>query len=152
MLVLRQIGLLTIREFGINRMLLIYILSGMGGFLLSYLAGVSFTIGASAAICGLIGAMIYFGKVRGGVYGNLVYRQIGGWAIGLLIIGFLPGINNWGHAGGFLTGVGLALLMGYQEKRRETYGHKALAGICVLVTAAILVWSAGFGVFYTYLS
>jgi len=113
---------------------------------------VSFRCGASAAICGRSGAMICFGKGRGGVYGNLVYRQIGGWAIGLLIIGFLPGINNWGHAGGFLTGIGLAFLLGYQEKRRETYGHKALAGICVLVTAAVLAWSAGFGVFYTYLS
>lgn len=150
MLVLRQLGYLTIREFGTYRMLTIYLLSGAGGFLLSYLAGVAFTIGASAAVCGLIGALIYFGKARGGEYGNLVYRQIGGWAVGLLIIGLLPGINNWGHAGGFLTGLGLAFLMGYQERRRETFGHKAVAGICVLVTAAVLVWSAGFGVFYTF--
>jgi rhomboid protease GluP len=152
MLVLRQIAFLTIREFGIYRMLIIYLLSGAGGFLLSYLAGVSFTIGASAAVCGLIGAMIYFGKARGGVYGNLVYRQIGGWAIGLLIIGFMPGINNWGHAGGFLTGLGLAFLLGYHEKRRETFGHKAIAGICVLATVVVLIGSAGFGVFYTFLS
>ncbi len=151
MLVLRQIAFLTIREFGIYRMLIIYLLSGAGGFLLSYMAGVPFTIGASAAVCGLIGAMIYFGKSRGGVYGNLVYRQIGGWAIGLLIIGFMPGINNWGHAGGFLTGLGLAFLLGYHEKRRETFGHKAIAGICVLVTVVVLIGSAGFGVFYTFL-
>lgn len=150
MLVLRQIGYLTIREFGTYRMLTIYLLSGVGGFLLSYLAGVAFTIGASAAVCGLIGALIYFGKSRGGVYGNLVYRQIGGWVVGLLLIGLMPGINNWGHAGGFLTGMGLAFLMGYQERRPETFGHKAAAGLCTLATVAVLAAAAGFGVLYTF--
>ena len=149
MIVLYQLGPLTIREFGTYRMLIIYLLSGIGGFFLSYLAGVPFTIGASAAICGLIGALIYFGKSRGGVYGNMVYRQIGGWAIGLIIIGFLPGINNWGHAGGFLTGLGLAFLLGYQERRPETFAHKAIAGFGTLATAAVLVTTAGFAVFYT---
>jgi rhomboid protease GluP len=149
MLVLRQLGQLTITEFGIYRMLIIYLTSGVGGFYLSYLAGVPFTIGASAAVCGLIGALIYFGKARGGVYGNMVYRQIGGWAIGLIIIGFLPGINNWGHAGGFLTGIGVAFLVGYQERRPETFAHKAIAGVGTLVTLAVLAASAGFAVFYT---
>ncbi len=151
MLVLRQIGLLAIREFGTHRMLIIYTLSGAGGFWVSYVAGVPFTIGASAAVCGLIGAVLYFGKSRGGVYGNLVYRQIGGWAVGLLIIGFLPGINNWGHGGGFLFGLLLAYLLGYQERRPERFGHKAVAGICALVTLIVLSGSALFGVFYTYL-
>jgi len=150
MLVLRQIGMLTIREFGIYRMLILYLLSGVGGFLLSYLAGVPFTIGASAAVCGLIGALIYFGKARGGVYGNMVYRQIGGWAVGLLIIGLMPGINNWGHAGGFLTGIGLAFLLGYQERRPETFTHKAVAGLCALGTLVVLGGAAGFGTFYTF--
>jgi rhomboid protease GluP len=149
MLVLRQIGLLTIQEFGIYRMMIIYLLSGIGGFFLSYLAGVSFTIGASAAVCGLIGALIYFGKSRGGVYGNAVYRQIGGWAIGLLIIGLMPGINNWGHAGGFLSGIGLAFLLGYRERNPENFAHKAIAGICTLATVIALAASAGFGIFYT---
>ena len=134
----------------IYRMLILYLLSGVGGFLLSYLAGVPFTIGASAAVCGLIGALIYFGKARGGVYGNMVYRQIGGWAVGLLIIGLMPGINNWGHAGGFLTGIGLAFLLGYQERRPETFTHKAVAGICALGTLVVLGGAAGFGTFYTF--
>jgi len=150
MLVLRQIGMLTIREFGIYRMVILYLLSGVGGFLLSYLAGVPFTIGASAAVCGLIGALISFGKARGGVYGNMVYRQIGGWAVGLLSIGLMPGINNWGHAGGFLTGSGLAFLLGYQERRPETFTHKAVAGLCALGTLVVLGGAAGFGTFYTF--
>ena len=138
MLVLRHIGLLAGREFGAGRMFVIYTLSGICGFAVSYLAGVAFTIGASAAVCGLIGAMIYYGKSRGGVYGNLIYRQIGGWAIGLLLIGLLPGINNWGHGGGFVAGLGLAWLLGYQEQRRESFQHRALAGVCALATTLSL--------------
>ena len=42
--------------------------------------------------------------------------------------------------------------MGYQERQREAFAHKAVAGILALITAAVLSWSAGFGVFYTFFS
>jgi rhomboid protease GluP len=148
MLVLRQIGGLAAREYGAYRMFAIYTLSGVCGFGVSYLAGVRFTIGASAAVCGLIGAMVYFGRDRGGAYGNFIYRQIGGWAIGLLIIGFLPGINNWGHGGGFVAGWGLAMLLGYQDKTRENFFHKALAGVCALATVLTLAIMIMHAVYY----
>ncbi len=96
MMALWQIGPLILQEYGSYRMFSIFTLSGVGGYLASYWAGVPFTIGASAAICGLIGAALYFGKSRGGHFGQLVYRQVGGWAIGIFAFGFLiPGINNW---------------------------------------------------------
>ncbi len=148
MLVLRQIGGLTAREYGPYRMFAIYTFSGVIGFAVSYLAGVALTIGASAAVCGLIGAMVYFGRDRGGAYGNFIYHQIGGWAVGLFIIGFLPGINNWGHGGGFVAGWGLAMLLGYQEKIRENLYHKALAGICALATVVTLAVMVLYGLFY----
>jgi rhomboid protease GluP len=95
-----QIAPLVSREYGVYRMFIIYTLSGIIGFRISYLAGVAFTIGASAAICGLIGAAIYYGKSRGGTYGQAIYRQIGGWALGIMLFGFVvPGINNWGARG-----------------------------------------------------
>ncbi len=148
MLVLRQIGGLAAREYGPYRMFAIYSLSGVAGFGVSYLAGVPLTIGASAAVCGLIGAMVYFGRDRGGAYGNFIYRQIGGWAVGLFIIGFLPGINNWGHGGGFVAGWGLAMLLGYQDKGRENLFHKTMAGACALVTVATLTAMTLFALFY----
>ena len=150
MLVLRQIGGLAAREYGPYRMFAIYTISGVIGFWVSYLARVPLTIGASAAVCGLIGAMVYFGRDRGGTYGNYIYRQVGGWAIGLLIIGFLPGINNWGHGGGFVAGWGLAMLLGYQEKIRESLFHKSLAGICALATALTLSIMTLYAVFYVW--
>lgn len=153
MIALRQIGPLVIREYGVYRMLAIYTLGGVGGFALSFFAGVRFTIGASAAVCGLIGAILYYGKSRGGVYGQNLYRQIGGWAISIFVFGLLvPGINNWGHGGGMAAGALLGLLLGYQEKSRESMSHKFLGTGCVVVTAAVLAWSAFSSILYLLLA
>lgn len=142
MLALRQLGPLLIREFGSGRMFVIYTLSGIGGYLLSALMGIRFTIGASAAICGLIGAALYYGKSRGGAYGNAVYGQLSGWALSIFLFGFfIPGINNWGHGGGMLTGALVAWMLGYREKSRDRFSHTLLGMICLAVTGMVLFWS-----------
>ena len=64
MMAFRQLAPLVIREYGVHRMFSIYTIGGIAGFGVSYLAGVRFTIGASAAVCALIGAILYFGKSR----------------------------------------------------------------------------------------
>jgi rhomboid protease GluP len=152
MLAFRQIAALVNREFGPQRMFGIYTLSGVAGFYLSYLAGVAFTIGASAAVCGLIGAAIYYGKSRGGVYGQAVYRQLGGWAIAIFLFGFLvPGINNWGHGGGMIAGALLAFGMGYNEKRPATFLHRLIFFACLAATLLTLVWALGSGIYYRFL-
>ncbi len=130
-------------------MIAIYTLSGIGGYLISAVFGVRLTIGASAAICGLIGAALYYGKSRGGAYGNAVYSQIGGWAVGIFLFGFMvPGINNWGHGGGMLVGALAGFILGYRERSREKIGHKFLSMICIIGTGAVLVWSVVNGVFF----
>lgn len=144
MMALWQIGPLIIQEYGSYRMVSIFTLSGVGGFLASYLAGVAFTLGASAAVCGLIGATLYFGKSRGGHFGQAVYQQVGGWAIGIFLFGFLvPGINNWAHGGGMLCGALTGFLLGYREKNEENFYHRLLGVICVLATLAALIWAVG---------
>lgn len=138
-----QIAPLILQEYGAWRMISLYTLSGVGGYLVSYIAGVPFTLGASASVCGLIGAALYYGKSRGGYYGQMVYQQVGGWALGIFVFGFLfPGINNWAHGGGLFCGVGTAVLLGYQERRRESLWHEILAGICIVATLGALVWAA----------
>jgi len=152
MVAFRQIAHLVLQEYGTYRMLILYTFSGITGFLVSYLAGVSFTIGASAAVCGLIGATLYYGKSRGGVYGQTIFRQIGGWALGLFLFGLLvPGVNNWGHGGGICAGVILGFLLGYQERAREGLFHKILAGVCVALTVLILAWAVVSGIYYRFL-
>jgi rhomboid protease GluP len=151
MLAFRQIAALVNREFGPQRMFSLYTLSGVAGFYLSYLAGVAFTIGASAAVCGLIGAAIYYGKSRGGVYGQAVYRQLGGWAVAIFLFGLIvPGINNWGHGGGMAAGALLAFGMGYNEKRATSFLHRLIFFACLAATLLTLLWALGSGIYYRF--
>ncbi|MBU5637421.1 rhomboid family intramembrane serine protease [Geomonas sp. Red69] len=147
MMALRQIGPWVCAEFGASRMFVIYTVSGLTGYLLSVLAGVPFTIGASAAVCGLIGALFYFGKSRGGNYGQAVSREVSGWLISLVVFGLImPGINNWGHGGGIVGGIVTAKLLGYRERSRETALHRVAALFCLLLTVAVLAFGAWKGV------
>jgi rhomboid protease GluP len=141
MLALSQLGPFVSEEFGFNRFVIIYTLTGAAGFFLSFLAGIPFTIGASASICGLIGAILYYGKSRGGFYGENIYRQAMGWVVGLVIYGLLvPGINNWAHGGGIISGIMLTWFLGYRERGQETIIHKILALVCIIMTSAVLLW------------
>ncbi|TFG35568.1 MAG: rhomboid family intramembrane serine protease [Desulfobacterales bacterium] len=150
---LRQIGHLVIHEYGSYRMFVIYTLGGVAGFFLSFLAGIHFTIGASASVCSLIGAMLYYGKSRGGTYGRNIYSQIGVWAVSIFVFGLIvPGINNWGHGGGMAAGALLAFLLGYQERKRENISHKFLAIGCAALTAMILAWASLNGILYLLLA
>lgn len=149
MSVLRQVLPFVLTEYGFNRMVIIYTLGGAAGFYVSYLAGIPLTIGASANLFALIGAILYYAQSRGGAYGQMIFRSIGGWVLGLFIFGFLfPGINNWAHAGGLGSGIILALLLGYEERTRESTWHKLLANICIILTLLILAWAVLSALYY----
>jgi rhomboid protease GluP len=149
MMALYQIGPLVARLYGTYRFFVIYTVSGVAGFIVSYLTGVYITVGASAALLGLIGAAIYYGKSRGGLFGEAVYKQIGGWAIAIIILGFLiPQINNSAHIGGLVFGAGSAYLLGYNEKKRENAAHRIIAGFCMVSTLLALSWSLIRGVLF----
>ncbi len=151
MTALAQIGPLVLQEYGLYRMVILYTLGGASGFLISFFAGVPFTIGASASICALIGSILYYGKSRGGSYGQALFKQLSGWVIGLGIFGLLiPGINNWGHGGGLAAGIALGFLLGYGEKKQETYVHKLLATACVVITVLILLWATASTFYYLF--
>jgi rhomboid protease GluP len=150
MMALYQLGPFVLHVFGFHRFFSIYILTGIAGFAVSLIFGVDFTIGASASICGLIGAIVYYGKNRGGEFGQAIYKQALGWIVGLIIFGLIfKGINNWAHGGGVISGILLAMLMGYNEKRDETAKQKLLAYVCILVTLGVLIWALLSSVFYT---
>ena len=152
MAALGQLGPFVLREFGFYRFVIIYIATGIVGFFISYLANIPFTIGASGSICGLIGAIIYYGKSRGGLYGHAIYKQAMGWVVGLVIFGLLvTGINNWAHGGGIVSGILLAFLMGYREKSGETIIHQMFAMGCILLTVVILIWTVIAAIYYHFL-
>ncbi len=142
MTALFQIGPFVAREFGTHRMFLIYTLSGAAGFYLSYMAGVMVTIGASASLCGLIGATLFYGKSRGGIYGEAIFKQTSGWVFGLVLFGLLvPNINNWGHGGGLFAGIALAWLLGYNERSKENQVHRFCSIFFMGLTAVIIAWA-----------
>jgi rhomboid protease GluP len=90
----------------------------------------------------MIGAILYYGKSRGGFYGEQIYRQAMGWVVGLVLFGlFFPGINNWAHGGGLVSGIMIAFLAGYQERIRERFIHRFLGAASIFLTAAVLVWA-----------
>lgn len=152
MMALKTVAPLVIKEFGMFRMFSIYTLAGISGFLLSFFGNVYITIGASSGLCGLIGASLYFGKSRGGQWGQLVYKQTSGWVVSLIIIGFLlPNINNWSHAGGVIAGMFFGWLMGYNEKREENYFDLLLAAFFASITLFLLAKSViqGFVLIYS---
>ena len=149
MMALYQLGPFVLREFGFHRFINLYIITGIFGFAASVLFGVPFTIGASASICGLIGAIIYYGKSRGGSYGEAIYKQAMGWVIGLIVFGIIiSGINNWAHGGGLLSGALFAFLMGYNDNKQESAWSKLLAYACILITVGVLIWSAAYSLIY----
>ena len=148
MMALKTVAPLVIKEYGIFRMFSIYTLAGISGFLLSYFGNVYITIGASSGLCGLIGASLFFGKSRGGQWGQLVYKQTSGWVVSLVLIGFLmPNINNWGHAGGLIAGIFFGWIMGYNEKRREHFFDFLLSAFFAALTIFLLAKSVIQGFF-----
>jgi rhomboid protease GluP len=147
MMALSQIAPFVARVYGTNKMFIIYFVTGSIGFVISCLAGVKLTIGASGAICGLIGATLYFGKSRGGFFGDAVYRQTMGWVIGIGVLGLLvPNINNWGHGGGLVSGIAAGWLLGYNGQRPENILHAAAGILLFLITIGLLLWRVMAGI------
>ena len=114
--------------------------------MLSDLAGITFSVGASGAVFGLLGALVFYGRSRGGTFGLTVFRQYGQWALVLLALGFLmPGVNNLAHAGGFAGGYLAGLALGHEERGREPGALRLVAAATVLFTAAcfaLAIWTA----------
>jgi len=132
--------------FGRGRLILIFTVAGVLGFVVSNLVGIYATIGASGAVFGLLGAMVRYGQSRGGTFGTAVFRQYWQWSLIVFVMGFLmPGVNNWGHAGGFFGGYLAALVLGHADRTREGGIVRLAAIIAVAITAlsfGLALWTA----------
>jgi len=132
----RQLAPAVEELFGTARLVVIFTAGGVAGFVLSNVASGVWTIGASGAVFGLLGAMVAYGRTRGGTFGLAVLRQYGQWAVLMFIFGFLmAGVNNWGHAGGFVGGYLAALALGHHEGRTE----RGLDRVAALATGGVTI-------------
>jgi rhomboid protease GluP len=96
------------RHFGHGRFLLLYVLGAFTGNVLSFLLSDGYSVGASTAVFGLIGAEGVFlyqnRELFAGRFGDAIRNIIFIVAINLFF-GLQPGIDNWGHVGGLLGGL-----------------------------------------------
>lgn len=101
------------RLFGKARFLTIYIVGGIMGSLMSYAFSDAASAGASGAIFGLIGCMFYFREKYPDIFRRIFGRSLF-IILGLnLLFGFIqPGIDNFGHIGGFIGGFVSAWVVG----------------------------------------
>ena len=123
--------------FGKVKYLIIYLLSGIAGSILS-LAFNHNTIcaGASGAIFGLLGALLYFGYYYRTYLGATLTRSIIPVIVLNLIIGFTSsGIDNAAHIGGLVGGILIAMAVGVPDKSNN---NNKINGIKTLIASSKL--------------
>ena len=138
---IRQLAPAVGELYGPGRMVIIYTIAGVTGFTTTSLAGqflpfpwplggAPLTVGASASIFGLLGALLYYGR-RGG--SSLIRGQVISWAIGMFMFGFIMrGIDNYAHAGGFVGGYLAGRIL--DPLRPEQVNHIFIAIICLALS------------------
>ena len=124
--------------FGSARFIVLYFVSTVCGFMLSTLWSPALSVGASAGIFGMSGAMIAFGMRHRGAMGEAVRSHYTQWAIYGIVMGLLPGfrVDNAAHIGGLFGGFAIAYFA--EPKAFESWRDsvwKVLAAICLLLTA-----------------
>lgn len=129
--------------YGKIKYIIIYLFSGVMGGLLSMLFETSISAGASGAIFGLLGALLYFGYHYRIYLGTVIKSQIIPVILLNLLLGFmLSGINNAAHIGGLIGGVLISMALGVKYK--STKIDKVNGWILTVVLAAFLVYMGFF--------
>nr|GEW86862.1 rhomboid-like protein 1 [Tanacetum cinerariifolium]GEX06394.1 rhomboid-like protein 1 [Tanacetum cinerariifolium] len=114
MLGLLGVGIRLEQEFGFLRIGLLYIISGLGGSLLSSLfLRKTISVGASGALFGLLGAMLSELLTNWTIYANKLSALTTLILMVLinLMVGILPHVDNFAHIGGFITGFFLGFIL-----------------------------------------
>jgi len=126
--------------FGKTKFILIYLFSGLMGSLLSILLNGNVpSIGASGAIFGLLGSMLYFGYYYRVYLGNTLTSQIVPIILVNLLIGFTTsGIDNFGHIGGLIGGFLITMAFGIDEKSDRQ--SKINGWVFAIVTLLFLIF------------
>lgn len=144
MWVLMDIGPVVEEMYGSARYFFIFVVTGIGGYVLSSLFG-NFSIGASGALLGLIGVLLAMSMGRKSAGMQMLRSQMIRWLIYILVFGLvMRGIDNFAHIGGFITGFALGKLMVSRppvspEERKRAYLLGWGAGLAVVASFAMVV-------------
>jgi len=141
MMWVRDLGPVVADMFGPGRMVIIYTVAGISGFLLSsaafaflphlpFLSGAGFTVGASASVFGFLGALVYYGRRTGS---SITRSEALRYALILGFFGFvMRGVDNFAHAGGFFGGYLAARYL--DPLKPERVDHIFIAVACLAAT------------------
>ncbi len=142
--VLFDLGAQVEESYGTNRMIVVYFVSTVAGFFASTLwSPLALSVGASAGIFGLLGAMIAMGVRHRSALGDHIRGLYTRWAIYGLLFGFLPffQIDNAAHIGGLAAGFGTAYVAGLPRVSSaitETV-WRVISFVCLGITALCFV-------------
>jgi len=154
MLSLRTLAPMAAEFYGPARMIIIYTAGSIAGFLLSSVAARYFpvfpviggreiwwqhmTVGASASLAGLIGAIAYYGRRSGS---TIVRTQAMQWITSMFVYGLLiPIIDNYAHLGGLAGGYLMARIL--DPLKPERGDHIVMAILCLAASVAAILYSA----------
>lgn len=157
MMAVRNIAPAVAHLYGPARTVIVYTVAAVTGFLLSstvgllsiwlfgtilpFVGGAPYTLGASASIMGLVGALWYYGR-RGG--SSFISQQAKGIVASIAVMGFLlPGVDNWAHLGGLAGGYLAARVL--DPLKPERGDHVIVAFACLVLSLASVVASVYYG-------
>lgn len=137
---LYAVGSIVERIYGYLKFIFIYIVAGFMGSLLSFMFTINPSVGASGAIFGLLGALLYFGiefpKLFKTYFGRSILMILGlNLAYGIMN----SSIDNFGHIGGLIGGFFASGIV----KIRNNYKAKALANQTVFIVLTIVIAAIG---------
>ncbi|CAG9619301.1 rhomboid family protein [Sutcliffiella rhizosphaerae] len=132
------LGTAVERIYGNVRFLIIYLFAGFAGSLASFVFTSSLSAGASGAIFGCFGALLFIGLV----HPKLFFRTMGANILVLiginLAIGFtIPGIDNAGHIGGLIGGF-LASATVHLPKHKKPIQRLLGFGLALVLTNLLI--------------
>jgi len=143
MYVLKVVGYQLESYLGKVKYLIVFIISGLCGSLFSLIFTKAVSVGASGAIFGLLGSLLYFTYHYRLVLGNsLVHEVIPVIVINLLIGLAIPGIDMMAHVGGLVGGFLTTMALGIPGKDNKS------ANINGFICLALLIGFLSYIVFY----
>lgn len=125
----------------------LYLLSGIGGNLMSFAFGssASLSAGASTSLFGLFGLYVTLGLI---FRKNEVIRQWAQQFLLLIILNlctdiFMGGIDIWGHIGGALTGCLLGFVISVPQMQNSLSRLGRIISIVILLVLAVVLYQIG---------
>lgn len=143
--------------YGPGRTVIVYTLASVAGFVMSSVAPVAiltvapflqgplrvfpgfglFTLGASAALMGLWGALLHYGYRTGQ---SSLRKWAWSYVLFFMVMGLvMRGVDNWAHLGGFLGGWFVAWLL--DPLKSERTNHVLIAIVCLVASVAAIAAS-----------